>query len=151
VPGSDALALRFGVSPWLRFAHFLVAMLGLAAILLTPAASGWKFCTVLALGISGFTAHLLSVRKSQTGLISLGADGAAQVASLHGTQSEARLEESSWVTRWFCVLALFEPVSRRRYHCVICASENTPDEYRRLLRFLNMRTSAVNLQKATWY
>jgi len=132
-------------------AHLFVAALGAVAILLTPAASGWKICALLALVCSAFTAHVLSVRKSQSGLISLAPDGAAQVESYEGKQSEARLKENNWMSRWFCVLAMFEPDSNRRYYCVICASENTPDEYRRLLKFLNMRTSEAHLQKATLY
>jgi len=96
-------------------------------------------------------ADFLVARKSQSGSISLLPDGTAHLMTLAGRKADARLKENNWITRWFCVLALFEPDRDRRYYCVICASENRPDEYRRLLKFLNMRTSTDDLQKAAWY
>jgi len=129
--------------------HFFAASLGTLAILVTPASSGWKIGALSALVFVTLMAHAASRKKSHCGWIELLQDGTAHIRPSKGKKSQLLLKENAWAIRWLCVLALIEPDSGRHYHYVVCASENTPGEYRRLLKFLNMRTSAVNLQKAT--
>lgn len=129
--------------------QIFAASLGTVAILATPAGSGWKFGALSVLVFVTSMAHAASRRKSHSGWIELLPDGTAHIRSSDGKKSQLLLKANAWAIRWLCVLALIEPDSGRHYHYVVCASENTPDEYRRLLKFLNMRTSAVNLQKAT--
>jgi hypothetical protein len=126
------------------------ATLGVVAILVTPAALGWKLCSVLALFFTASTGFVFSLKESQSGSIDLIQDGTALVETREGRRFQAQLKENAWATRWLCVLTLFEQESGRHYYCVICASENSPDEYRRLLKYLNMRTSTAIHQKATW-
>lgn len=129
--------------------HFFAASLGAVAILATPASSGWKIGALSTLVFVTLVAHAVSRRKSHCGWIDLHQDGTAHIRPGEGKKFQLLLKENAWAIRWLCVLALIEPDSGRHYHYVVCASENAPDEYRRLLKFLNMRTSAVNLQKAT--
>ena len=58
-----------------------------------------------------------------------------------GEEEKPRLVTSrgAWVSRWFCLFRLADPVTGRSHPCLVCASRNTPDSYRRLLVLLRMR------------
>jgi hypothetical protein len=128
--------------------QFVAAILGAVAILVSPADLVWKLGAWSALVFATWRVHAASFGNSRSGWLELLPDGTVQMNFHDGTQSRAVLMETAWTIRWFSVLALFEPDSGRHYHCVVCASENSPDEYRRLLCHLHMRSSAANLQKA---
>jgi len=147
----EALELKFGTSPWLSAAHLGISALGAVAILVAPAEWGWKLLAFFGLVFSALIGLFHSRADCRSGTVILHLDGASRVLTRDGKTVRARLNETAWVSRWLCVLKLFEPRRSKLYHCVICASENTPDEYRRLLKFLNMRSSATMHQKATWY
>jgi len=146
----DALELNFGFSPWLRAFQWFVALLGAMAILLTPAGWIWKCAILFVLVIFATVAYTGTLRPARCGRVTLFHDGIAQILISDGKVADVLLKENAWLCRWLCVLAMFEPDSGRHYYCVICASENSSDEYRRLLKFLNMRTSAASIQKVTW-
>ena len=151
MPAVDSVILRFGLSSRLRVIQFVAASLGAVAIMISPSGLTWKICAWLALAFATIWAQVSSKKKSRSGWFELLQDGTAQMRFRDGNKSLALLQENAWATRWLCVLTLFEPDSGSNYHCVICASESKPDEYRRLLKFLNMRTSTATLQKAHWW
>lgn len=127
-----------------------VALLGAVAILLTPAGWIWK-CAILFLLITSAALACAGAHKpTRHGRVTLFHDGMAQIFTLDGKAADVLLQENAWLCRWLCVLDLFEPDSGRHYYCIICASENSPCEYRRLLKFLNMRTSSASIHKVTW-
>jgi hypothetical protein len=148
VPAVDSLTLRFGLSSGLRVIQFVAASLGAVAIMAAPAALGWKFGAWSALVFVTLWAQAASTRKSHSGSLELLQDGTMHMRFHDGKKSLALLKENAWAIRWFSVLTLFEQDSGRHYHCVVCASENAPNQYRRLLQYLNMRIPTANLQKA---
>jgi hypothetical protein len=147
----ETLELKFGTSRWLNAAHLGISALGAVAILVAPTNWGWKLLTLFGLVFATLIGLFQSRADSRSGTVILHLDGTSRVITRDGKAVRARLNENAWVSRWLCVLKLFEPRRSKHYHCVICASENSPDEYRRLLKFLNMRSSATVHQKATWY
>jgi hypothetical protein len=60
------------------------------------------------------------------------------------------LADRHWVSGWFCSVAVNPARGGRKRFLIICASDNDPDEYRRLLRFLRMRTLPSEAQRLIW-
>ena len=147
---ADFLEVRFGCSYGLIAAQALLASLGILAILLTPANWIWKLCAVLLLILFSIFVHARSVHQSRSGVIRLFADGTAWLRTLSRREVNAVQGRNGWVSRWFSVLTLYEARNGRKYYCVICAAENHPDEYRRLLKFLRMHTPPEEVQRLIW-
>jgi hypothetical protein len=149
VARADFLEIRFGISRWLKMAQAAGVSLGLLAILLTPANWKWKLGSILLLLLLAFVIQARSVHDSRFGTIRLFADGTALLRMVCGRKIKAVQGPHGWTSRWFSVLVLLEPDGVRKRHCVICASENRPDDYRQLLVQLRMRT-APESQRMIW-
>ncbi len=147
---ADFLNIRFGTSGWLQVTHLLLALLGLLAILINPANWMWKLGSIFLLLLVSFFVHAWSAHKNRSGVIHLYPDGAALIHTASGQEVNAVLGPHSWVSRWICVLSLYDVDNLAKHHCVICASENHPDEYRRLLKLLRMRTPPAAAQRMIW-
>ena len=147
---ADFLDIRFGASRWLKLAHLLLASLGLLAILITPANWAWKLGSIVLLLLVVFFVHAWSVHQDRSGVIKLNPDGTALLRTASGQEINAVQGPHAWVSRWICVLSLYEADNLAKHQCVICATENHPDEYRRLLKLLRMRTSPVAAQRMIW-
>ncbi len=144
---AEFLALRFGYSRWLKAVEFLVTVLGLLAIVSTPTHWGWKLgcACLLVLFHAGAGHRARSARYS--GTLRLFRDSTALVRNRDGHETTAFRGSQAWVSRWVSVVPLFEPDGGMRHYCVICASENGPGEYRRLLQWLRMSASTDEIQK----
>jgi hypothetical protein len=150
VAPADFVEVRFGHSYWLKVAQTLVASLGLLAILVTPANWKWKISGTLLLVLAACLVHARSEHKSRSGAIRLFADGRALLWMDSRPEINAAQGRHGWVSRWFSILTLQEAGNGRKHFCVICASENHPDEYRRLLKFLRMHTPPTEVQRMIW-
>ena len=147
---ADFLDIRFGPSRWLQAAHLLLASLGLLAILATPANWIWKLGSIILLILVSFFVHAWSVHQGRSGVIQLFPDGTALLRTVSGREINAIQGPHGWVSRWICVLTLYEADNDVKHNCVICASENYPDEYRRLLKLMRMRTPPAAAQRVIW-
>jgi hypothetical protein len=147
---ADFLEIRFGTSRWLKVAQMLLASLGLLAILSTPANWIWKLGSIFLLILVSFFVHAWSAHESRSGVIHLFPDGTALLRTVSGQEIDAVQDPHGWVSRWFCVLTLCAADTGRKHHCVICASENYPNEYRCLLKLLRMRAPAAETQRMIW-
>jgi hypothetical protein len=147
---TDFLEVRFGTSRWLKVAQMLLASLGFLAILTTPANWIWKLGSILLLILVSFLVHAWSVHQNRRGVIHLFPDGTALLRKDSGQEISAVQGPHSWVSRWVCALTLYEADNNAKHHCIICASENYPNEYRRLLKLLRMRTPAAATQRMIW-
>ena len=124
----------------MRLAHQLVTALALLAIISSSAPWAWKaVCATLLLLVHAFGSRS-TLKHHSPGLIRLYPDG---TASRFVGDVEARSGQcaSGWVSRWFSVVALKTPGSKRLSYCLVCASENHPDDYRRMLQYLRMRST----------
>ena len=147
---ADCLDVQFGISRWLQVAFLLLVSLGLLAILITAASWAWKFGSILLLILASISVHAWSVHHSQAGAIHLLSDGTALLRTVSGQEINAVQGRHSWVSRWICVVTLYVVDNNTKHHCVICASENHPDEYRRLLKLLRMRTAPDEAHRMIW-
>jgi len=146
---SEFFDVRFGVSKWLRTARFLALLAGSAAILASPANWIWKLLAIFLLLVVFFL-HARSNSAKQSGWVRLYADGTALLWPASGKEIYATLDAHCWVSRWLGVMTLCEPDNGPRHHCIACASDNHPDDYRRLLKFLRMRSPVAEAQRITW-
>ena len=147
---ADFLDIRFGPSRWLKVAHLLLALLGLLAILAAPANWLGKLGSILLLILVSYLVYVWSVQHDRSGVIQLCLDGTAQLRTVSGREINAIQGPHGWVSRWICVLTLYEADSDVKHNCVICASENYPDEYRRLLKLMRMRTPPAAAHRVIW-
>ena len=147
---ADCLDVRFGISRWLQVAFLLLVSLGLLAILITAASWALKFGSILLLILASISVHAWSVHQSQAGAIHLLSDGTALLRTVSGQEINAIQGRHSWVSRWICVVTLYAVDNNTKHHCVICASENHQDEYRRLLKLLRMRTAPETAHRMIW-
>jgi len=147
---ADCLDVRFGISRWLQVAFLLLVSLGLLATLLTAASWAWKLGSILLLILASISVHAGSVHQSQAGAIRLLSDGTALLRTVSGQEINAVQGRHSWVSRWVCVVTLYGVDNNTRHHCVICVAGNYPDEYRRLLKLLRMRTSPEEAHRMIW-
>ena len=147
---ADCLDVRFGVSRRLQLAFLLLVSMGLLAILITAASWAWKLGSILLLILASISVHAWSVHQSRAGTIHLLADGGALLRTVSGQEIDAVHGRHSWVSRWFCVVTLYVVDDNTKHHCVICASENFPDEYRRLMKLLRMRTAPDEAHRMIW-
>jgi hypothetical protein len=150
VLGADSLELKFGNSPWLRAVHSLVSASGVLAVLISPANAVWKASAIGLLLLVALAIHFRSSNMNGRGTICLQQDGTAQLLTPDGHKASAVLHANGWATRWLCVLRLYESAKHRHHYCVICASENPPDPYRRLLVNLRMRSSDATVRRTIW-
>jgi len=147
---ADCLDVRFGISRRLQLAFLLLASLGLLAILITAASWTWKLGSILLLIPASISVHAWSVNQSRAGVIHLLLDGTALLRTVSGQEINAVQGPHSWVSRWICVLTLSAVDNNTKHCCVICASENYPDKYRRLLKLLRMRTAPEDADRMIW-
>ena len=128
----------------------ILVSLGLLAILITAASWAWKFGSILLLILASISIH--ACLSTKAGLEQFGClrDGTALLRTVSGQEINAILGRHSWVSRWVCVVALYVVDNNTKHHCVICAAENHPDEYRRLLKLLRMRTAPDEAHRMIW-
>lgn len=135
----DVLVLRYGSGGWLRLLTGTLAVAGAGAIFLSPANLSWKFCILAVLLVTSVTVYAADRKQGNSGCLALSADGSVESCCAGGYSSQWILHQNAWNSRWLCVLSLADPAGGRPTRCIVCASENRPDEYRRLRKYLNMR------------
>ena len=131
------IELRFGVAPWLRSAQRLAFLLAILALGLSPAAWPWRIAALVALAIAWCFEERRATRRDQAGQLVLFADGRLRL-DRDGAEQYGLAMAAAWVSRWFCVLRWADNEEGRTRTCLICASENHPDDYRRLLTCLRL-------------
>jgi hypothetical protein len=135
---SEEIPLRIGSSRWLRVAHAVASLLGVAAILLSRCGPRLAAIALAALGLVHLVTALRMRQARAEGIVTLlGDDSATMLAP--GGAVPLRRRGGDWASRWCCVLRLEEVVSGRRIACLVTRSLNSPDAYRRLLVRLRMR------------
>jgi len=147
---ADFLEVRFGAGRRLKVAQVLLALLGLLAIIITPANWVLKLGGIFLLIPVSYLVHAWSVHQSRSGVIQLFPDGRVFLRTVSGQEKNAALGPDGWVSRWLCILTLYEVDYGTKHNYVICASENHPDEYRRLLKLLRMGKPVAKAQRMIW-
>lgn len=146
--GAKSLKLSFGLSNRFLLLQIVFAALGVAAILSSPASWAWKSIFLPVLILSAIAVHVAATRPWKFGIISLHPDGTGHISSPGWREGSITVGANAWVTRWLCVLTVFEQGRDRQYHCIICASENDAIHYRQLVGYLRMRVASETIHKA---
>lgn len=130
------LELVCGAPPWLPGLQWLLLMFAVLCLLFSPSTWPWiafSVSVLLAIHLTGL-AYLRRVQPP--GILQLHADGGLRLQS--GAQKlDGELLRSAWVSRYLCVVR-WKPLSAPSRPCLVCASENHQDNYRRLLVHLRL-------------
>lgn len=136
----DYIELRSGNSPWMGVAHVIVTGLGVIAVSTAESAWEWKSGALVLLAVTHYLTRRHFRTKAAPGKIRLFRDGSA-VLWIDGVMIHAAQGFSGWASRWLCVIP-FESLSGCHLcRTIVCASENHPDDYRRLLVWLQMNNN----------
>ena len=129
----DFILLEYGESRGLAVIRRLSFWTAFAAIVLAPADLMWRLGLVaLLLGLHG-----LNGNQVPRGRVRLYRDGGVQLLGRDEVVSYRR-GSRGWVSRWFSVVTLVDPVRKVRRHIIVCAADNPARDYRRLLGWLRM-------------
>lgn len=131
------LELVCGAPPWLAGLQWLLLLFAALGLLFSPSTWPWivfAISVLLAVHLAGLT-YLRRVQPP--GILQLHTDGGFRLQS--GAQKfDGELLRSAWVSRYLCVVR-WKPLSEPSRPCLVCASENHQDDYRRLLVHLRLK------------
>jgi len=150
VTGRDPVILRFGSGRWLGVFHISITLAGAFAVLLSPAGWLWKTGTLLILVFASAWLYRHSTRPEYRGTVRLLPDGMAEIHPERGCAVIGILKSNAWVSRWLCVVPLRDVERRKVHYCVVSASANSRDSYRRLLVALRMGSSPTIAETNSW-
>lgn len=129
---NTGIELTAGPTHGLQLARLLLGLLGLYALMSSPAQPQWLAAAsvVLALTFFGLSRFTGDDRGATT--LRLFPDGSAAIRTARGITHGQRCD-GSWSSRLCSVLVLREAPGERRMRFLICRSANAADDYRRLL------------------
>jgi hypothetical protein len=136
-----ALELRPGPCAWEAGARYGLAVLGIVSVMLAPTDWTWKGIALAALAVVWRLGAEPSADAGRPKL-TLFPDGTATLAR-NGREQPAELTGRAWLSRVFCVLEV-QPLDAEGAEWLrICASNQPPRAYRRLLGVLRLRALAA--------
>lgn len=139
------IELRSGTAPWLHRAQRLAYLLAALGLLFSPAAWPWQSASIAALACAWVVSERHASRHSTPGRLVLHLDGRL-LLSKAGKDRHGIPVRGAWVSRWFCIVRWSDNHNGLHHNTLVCASENHPDDYRRLLAWL--RLDAFGKQEA---
>jgi hypothetical protein len=147
---ADYLEVNFSPAAWMMWAHALISLLGIVAVMISPGSWTWKIFLSSAV-IFAFVLIAVNMADSRfTGVIRLFHDGTAVFWTASEKRVFATLGNRNWVSPWLCSVPVYQARGGNKRFLVICASNNDPQEYRRLLKFLRMRAPTAASQRMIW-
>lgn len=144
----ERILLRCGSSPWLEHLRVALAILSASTVLLSNSGVAWKFAALAALLLFWHYSGRFWQKHQANTRITLRREGPEIVSNVAGTRWRVS-PGTAWISRWLCVFRLREYDSNRVLTCVVCASENHPQDFRRLLVWFRMRPSEPRGDLAT--
>lgn len=133
----DRIELVTGSGAWLERAHRAFLAMAALSLALTHTPLAWKLAALAALlVISLVERQAWRQMRSRTRRIlkRVGEDIVSPTEQAYWQLRQGRV----WISRWFCVFRLEDRDTGKGILCLVCASENHPDDYRRLLVWLRM-------------
>jgi hypothetical protein len=138
---AETIELSFGPARWFPAANGVLFALGILAILVSPANGPWKLAFIAMLTVVTLLAVIHTFNSHRAGIVRIHYDYSVDIYTKRGTKGRAYAGAHCWVSRWFSVLTLVDEHSNSRLECLIFASNNSPDAYRRLLAAMRMRSA----------
>ena len=140
---TDGIDVYTGASHWMRLVHILIFFMTLIALIASNAALPAKILAIGALLIvSGMITRRLA-RLHAPGRLRLFSDGVGWMSDSQADKQadkQITLLDHAWASRWFCMVPCWQLDSGKRRDVMVCASDNDPDDYRRLLTALRSRS-----------
>lgn len=140
MPVLRRLDLVLGPCRWEAPARNLLALTGVVALLAAPSNGAWKLAALAALAATWYGSGRRARADGATTL-SLHADGTTTLTSAEG-ERPVRLVARAWLSRRFCLVEWSELDRPGRGRGQVCASNNDPDDYRRMLGLLRLGAHA---------
>lgn len=128
----------------------LILALCFIAILISSAPWIWKVSAGLLLALAYRLASRITDSPVNSGVVRIFKDDTSMLSTRSEKRVFASLAEHQWMSPWFCSIAVHPARGGRRRYLVVCAAGNDADEYRRLLKYLRMRTSASGAERMIW-
>lgn len=147
---AEAIELSFGPARWFSAASGVLLVLGVLATLISPANGLWKLAFIAMLTVVALLAFAYTANSHRAGTIRIHYDYSVDIHTARGTDGHANIDARGWVSRWFSVLVLVDEHSGTRMECLIFASKNPPDAYRRLLAAIRMRSAPSATHGTNW-
>lgn len=147
---ADYLELDFGAALWMKRAHVILLILCVLAIMIAAASWTWKISAWSILAVVYLITCRATAASVNSGVVRIFKDNTAMLSTGAGQRAFATLAARQWVSPWFCSVAVHPAKGGKKRVLVICAAGNSPDEYRRLLKFLRMRPQTSDVEKMVW-
>lgn len=132
----DRVQLRSGVCLWLSQLQRLVAFVATLLLLTLSTPWHWKLGTLLALSVVFASVVRHNARHHPHGRLMMRMDGT--LLQERGDVEMHGMVEGAWVSRWLCVIHWATAEDNRQRHSLVCASNNRPEDFRRMLVLLRL-------------
>lgn len=133
----DRIELLEGPARWLESLRVLLSLVACFFILTASTPWLWKSGAIAALLLFSGSAFHRSARRNVRKMLLLRLDGSLRL-DRGGKVVEGRLGGGAWVSRWVCVFHWTDLESGSRNHSLVCAVDNRPEDYRRLMVWLRL-------------
>ena len=132
------IEVKSGAAPWLLASRRLAFLLAGLGLVFSPIAWPWTLGTLLVLLVSWAWAERpgAECRHGPVPLV-IHLDGRLLFRD-NGRETHGVARPEAWISRWFCVLRWRQDVGGHKCNSLVCASENDPEDYRRLLTWLRL-------------
>lgn len=138
----ERIHLYTGNCELLSILCLLVTALAAVGIATTTSPWVWKGSALLFLAMASWAIRRNTPKAALPGTGDLYPDGTAS-ATLEGENTLLEYSGHAWVTRWFSIIAFRESDSGKPCSWLVCAHNNHPDDYRRMLGYLRLRSCAA--------
>jgi len=131
-----AIKIRTGASSWLKRLHFIVLALAVGGIL--AANSNWVFrlaALTAIVFVTGLSLRDMS-RTKRYRVLHIHTNGLVSLLDENDEETPGVLEPGAWVSRYLSLVKIGRLDVWRPAYLIICASRNSAEEYRRLLKIL---------------
>lgn len=138
----DKIKLVTGNSKLLTTLGYAVSILAVAGIVSSGSQWVWQGSALFVLAVASWLVFRRSSESLYRGTGMLFPDGTAVELRSH---EEVHLEFTgqAWVSSLFSVIHFLESDSGRKCSWLVCAANNHPDDYRRMLGFLRLNNNGL--------
>jgi len=137
------LVVAPGEACWFRRCRYALLALAAAGLLVTDAPLEWKSLSLLGLSLTSLVAGWRLRLPARYACLRLYPDGLATLLSLSGSEVPATWGTRVWVSSRFCVVPVTRLDKPSETRLLICRSKQQPDDYRRLLGMLRLRSGST--------
>lgn len=132
----DRIELEAGASPWLRHLQLLTCCLAAISLLAVSTPWQWKLSALLVLSFVHFYSSRHTARYHAPSDLLLRLDGSMR--ERQGALEFNGTLDGAWVSRWLCLIHWTAIEKGRQRHSLVCASNNRPENFRRLRVYLRL-------------